>query len=335
LKTGWIKLLPWFGLFLFLLLPLYAVSIAFGIRSGIFDLADKEISGDEFKAFWAFVASGLATAATLIGLLFTKTHNERTADQLALDTAVKSLELLNSSENGYASKASVAGALSSLVHLGHPIIAMRTLDAAWAEDAVDAGTACWLISQVLATGSDDSKLEAADLLSRNAHKLVRTGNRSRGKFDWPSALRGQWPKKLPRSAKLLCIRAAIEVLLSRPIAWWPSYGWALALLDEVIRTETRYNTRNTVAKLLEILLIPYEDVRNRSLLWKGGHKRLREVRRRLSKHRRSDVITVGYLDLIHRVKEWIKTPDGKSVFKYSPRASEQPPYDESPALESL
>jgi hypothetical protein len=333
MKTRWSKFLPWFGLFLFLLLPLYAASIAFAIRSGIFNLADKEISGDEFTAFWAFVASGLATTVTLIGLLFTRTHNERTADQLVLDTAVKSLELLSSGENGYAPKASVAGALSALVHLGHPIIAMRTLDAAWAEDAVDAGTACWLISQVLVTGSTESKIEASDLLLRNANKLARTGDRNRGRFDWPSVLRGQLPKKLPRSAKLSCIRATIEVLLSRPIAWWPSYGWAIALLDEVIRTDRRFSIRNTAAKLLEVLLVPYEDVSGRNLPWKGRRKRLQVVRKRLSKQRRSDIVVVGYWDLINRVADWIKTPDGES-FKYSSRSREQPPYDESPFPES-
>ena len=69
---------PWLSVFLFVLLPVYAISAVLIIRSGIFDLNKGAVGDEEFKALWTFIASGLATAATVIGLLFTKSHNDRT-----------------------------------------------------------------------------------------------------------------------------------------------------------------------------------------------------------------------------------------------------------------
>jgi hypothetical protein len=69
--------LPWIILAVLLVIPLYAVSAAFAIRSGVFDI-NKDISSDEYKALWAFIASGIATTATLVGLLLTRAHNQRT-----------------------------------------------------------------------------------------------------------------------------------------------------------------------------------------------------------------------------------------------------------------
>jgi len=168
-------MVAWLILSLFFLLPLYALPVAFAYRSGVFNLQDKSISSDEFKAIWVFIGSGLATGATIIGLLFARSHNQRTSEQLALDTAVKGLDLLTVSDGEYAPKAKIAGALATLVHLGHPTIAMRALRVVWAERVVDEGTACWLISQVLQSESDDSKIEACELLRANASKLPFEG----------------------------------------------------------------------------------------------------------------------------------------------------------------
>lgn len=91
-------LILWLVFFLLLVLPLYAISVSFAIRSGLFNLRGRSISSDEYKALWAFIAAGLGTSATIVGLIFTRAHNQRTADQLALDTAVKTLELLTIGE---------------------------------------------------------------------------------------------------------------------------------------------------------------------------------------------------------------------------------------------
>jgi hypothetical protein len=132
---GWRLAAPWLALVVLLLVPLYAVSTALVIRSGLFDPQDRSISDEEIKALWAFIAAGLATGGTVVGLLLTRSYNERTLQQTTLDTVVKGLELLVNDDGSYARKAKIAGALAALVHLGHPVIAMRVLTAVWQEDA--------------------------------------------------------------------------------------------------------------------------------------------------------------------------------------------------------
>jgi hypothetical protein len=217
--TGWKARIPWILILLFVLLPLYGATAAFTIRSGIFDLTDRSITADEYKAFWAFLASGFATAVTLVGLMLTRAANERTSNQLGLDTAVKGLELLVNSEGKYAPPAKVAGALSALVHLGHPVISMRSLAVAWEAGAADSATACWLISEVLRGGSDESKLEASKLLLDHAERL--TGSlEQKATFTWPDALYDEWPLKLPLEARQNNLESILRLMLSRSKKWW-------------------------------------------------------------------------------------------------------------------
>lgn len=162
----------WLVLVAFLLVPLYAVSVAVAIRSDLFDLEKGPIGDKEITAIWAFIASGLATGGTIVGLLLTKSYNDRTLERTTLDTVVKGLELLVNDDGTYAKKAKIAGSLAALVHLGHPTIAMRTLSIAWGEGAVDNATACWLLSEVFKGGSEQSQLEASELLYRHANDLT-------------------------------------------------------------------------------------------------------------------------------------------------------------------
>lgn len=263
--------LPWVALTILLVVPLYAVSAAFAIRSGVFDLKDKQISPDEYKALWAFIASGLATTATIVGLLFTRAHNRRAlavqediearklayqteADKrLTLDTAVRGLELIATGAE-YAPPAKIAGALAALVHLGHPVIAVRTLDAAWDDNAIDAGTACWLISGIYREGSEESVREAARLLRTHA-KDLSAGDSQKGRFDWPSALHDSWPVNMPRDARVDNLVSAIDLLLSRSRSWWGhDDAWIFILLNLVMRYDADVELKRSAARVLEILL---------------------------------------------------------------------------------
>jgi|SRR5215211_1137088 len=199
---GWRLAAPWLALVVLLLVPLYAVSTALVIRSGLFDPQDRSISDEEIKALWAFIAAGLATGGTVVGLLLTRSYNERTLQQTTLDTVVKGLELLVNDDGSYARKAKIAGALAALVHLGHPVIAMRVLTAVWQEDAVDPGTACWLIGEVFKTGSMHSHNEAAKLLLRHAGELTYD---AKGEREWPSISMENCQGLHRMSEDLICI----------------------------------------------------------------------------------------------------------------------------------
>jgi hypothetical protein len=231
----------WWGVLIVIVLPLFAITIALVLRSHVFALNGKALSSEDVRALYAFMGSGIAAAVTLVGLLFTRSHNKRTLalqkeaeTRLALDTVVKSLDLVATSET-YAPKAKIAGSLAALVHLNHPIIAMRTLGAAWMDKAIDVPSAIWLINEVFERGSDQSKLEAATLLDVHATELCTD---TRGIFFWPVSVEYTWPMEMRLAARLRLLRAIMTTLLSRSVVWWRNggrAGWALTLLDEAVQ----------------------------------------------------------------------------------------------------
>ena len=158
--------------------------------------------GCQFKAFAAFVGTTLAASIRLIGLLLTDAHNEKVRKQSALDTAVKVIALISDPGHNYAPKAAVGGALAALVDLDQRVIAMRTLDAAWDDNAVHASTASWLVGEVIKTNADvQGVLEATEVLRNNADRLVGTADK-RGRHFWPQSLLHEWPNKVPVAARM-------------------------------------------------------------------------------------------------------------------------------------
>jgi hypothetical protein len=301
-SSGLKRAIPWLLLFLGVLLPLYAVSVAFAIRSGLFDLQNRSIGADEYKAIWTFIASGFATAITIVGLLFTRSHNERTSHQLALDTVVKGLDLLVGSDGKYAPSARIAGALAALVHLGHPAIAMRTLSAAWSDEAVDPASACWLIGEVLRTGSSESKLEAAGLLRGHVNRLTYA---DKGTFEWPDAIWDDWPQNMQYNARYWVLLATVEMVLSRDKAWWGrDYNWTILLLDEARRADKSSYLRDCATIFLRALLSHYNE--RGALSWKNGSKDVDKIRRDVSQHKYQNDLEddIEIATLRERIESW-------------------------------
>lgn len=288
---GWNRvkaIMPWLLIGILFFIPVYSIGISFVVRSDAFNFSARSISDAEVRALWAFVASGLATGATVIGLLFTRSHSQRTLAfqedmenrrlvaekevndrsavlqreseaRLALDTVVKGLDLIVLADGSYAPKARMAGALAALVHLGHPIIAMRTLSAAWDEDAVDAETACWLISQVFEGGSEHSKTEAAEILVRHAAKLTPNPE-LRSYYVWPQGIQERWPSELPIAVRHYLLNAVVEVVVSRDRSWWTGKAiWAMALIHEALQKDPDGDVRDNAVVLLRVFLNTVED----------------------------------------------------------------------------
>jgi len=226
-------------------IPLYALLISVIVRSDLLDFEGKPFSDEQFKALIAFFGVALGTTATALGVFLTKASNDRAQAQQAaslrqaeraeqesearqkLDTAVQVLGLMKF-ESGYAAKAVTGGALTTLVHLGHPVIAMRTLQAALADEAVDISTAVWLIDQVLSgdhTVGDRSDLavskqDAAELLLSLVDQLPDDARP--GYAAWPSCISGRWPPDLDVQTGMNLVFAMLSTLTSRPESWWTS-----------------------------------------------------------------------------------------------------------------
>ncbi len=238
-------------------IPLYALLVSVIVRSDLLDFGGKPFSDEQFKALIAFFGVALGTTATALGVFLTKASNDRAQVQQSasmrqaeqaeresearqkLDTAVQVLGLMKN-DSGYAAKAVTGGALTTLVHLGHPVIAMRTLQAALADEAVDISTAVWLIDQVLGgvkTVGDwsdltVSKQDAAELLLSLTAQLPDDARP--GYAAWPSCVSGRWPADLDVQTGMTLVFAMLSMLTSRPEAWWTSrdltWLWAIDTL---------------------------------------------------------------------------------------------------------
>lgn len=227
--------------------PLYALVLVVVVRSDLWDLRGGPFNDEQFKALLLFLGAALGTTATVVGFLLTKASGERSLAQQQLDSAVQALSLIKQ-DNGYAAKAVTAGALATLVHLGHPVIAMRTLQAALNDDAVDLSTAVWLIDQVLtatpARGARDdlvvSKQDAVDLLVTQLPRLPVDDKP--GDVPWPLSAVGAWPPNLGQQSGWRLMHTLLGLLMSRDAAWWTSGGltwsWVIASLDRLARDET-------------------------------------------------------------------------------------------------
>jgi hypothetical protein len=163
-----------------LTVPLYTASVILLVKSGLLSGSRKPLNDEQYKTLVAFLGTALTATAAVIGTLATWWHNKRSREQLAfdnrrlreqqaLDTVAKCVELL-SHETEYRPKAQVAGAVTALVHLGYPIIAMRILAVVWNEKAIDVGTACWLVGEVVKHGGPPAT-EATELLRSHAADL--------------------------------------------------------------------------------------------------------------------------------------------------------------------
>jgi hypothetical protein len=296
------------------------------IRSGFFNFA-APITNTQYKALWTFLASALGAAVTLIGLTLTHSHNARTlalqadvanrqsmAEQEVesrqkLETVVKGLQLISTAEGKYAVSAQVAGSLASLVHLRHPVVAMRALRAAWSDGQVDVGTAVWLINEVLVDGSPASQVEASALLCEHAADLCNSQKGRKGEVTWPSVLYTEWLTHPPRACRFEILFTIVRVVLSRDKAWWGyNYDWAVVLLDEAMKKDPDPVLRDCACHLLRPVVESYASKSNVrkdiQLPWGDGVKKLPEIEKGVIDHQGVGRITAETRNLVKELEGW-------------------------------
>jgi len=308
-----------------LVLPLYALVISVVVRSGLWDLWGEPFNDEQFKALFLFLGAALGTTATVIGLLLTRASaerslaqqqldTERSLAQQQLDTAVQALSLIKH-DTEYAAQAVVSGALATLVHLGHPVIAMRTLQTALRDKAVDITTAVWLIDQVLVAAPSAarradlvvSKQEAVELLHTNLERL--TDDDKPGEVDWPLSALAAWPKGLGQQSGWRLMQALMELLCSRPAHWWTqkyTWSWVIYTLDQLVQDETADTGLRTEAAGYGLLLLRAHPGDVNGLTDTAPRAEVEERLRALA----GDVPRLEHRVLAIQLEEWVKEAIG-------------------------
>jgi hypothetical protein len=278
----------------FLVVPLYLLLISVVARSDLLRFWGDPFTDNQFQALFAFLGVALGVVATTLGALLAKTNSDRTIAQKEeselrmlvqtqesnnrqkLDTAIQVLNLIKN-EDQYAGRAVTGAGIATLVVLGYPVIAMRTLQAAMGEGVVDSASATWVIDQVLAEslrprGSHTpalgepsvrpeqlpSREEAAQLLYD--HVSVLTKDDVPGACDWPSCALGQWPTGLSLQCGWTLMLALLRLLVSRPARWWTSgddtWSWVIFTLHQITRDDSSAQILRGEAATYALLLLP-------------------------------------------------------------------------------
>lgn len=257
----WLGRAPFVVLGLFVLLVLWmAASVT--VRSGLLGFSGP-VDPKQVGAFLTFIAAFLGTAATVFGALLTRAHNAREQQRLRLDSVIKSLESIPPA----ASRARLAGVLSTMALLGHHRVAIRVLNPAWKQGEVDAATATWVIGQVLtgakpeaAKGDEGFDLiavkEAATVLYIRAGKLTE---RKPGHYAFPGHFLRQWrtEHELPEEVKEFLLLTIGRMLAGRDRSWWAPHGelpdWPVDVLMDCAEHERVRSVRSSAAVLLEAM----------------------------------------------------------------------------------
>jgi hypothetical protein len=242
-----------------LLLSLIGVAVFLLFKMDFF--SRNELTDEQAKAVWTFVGVALGAVVTLIGTLLAAQHNRRTAalereaeKRLTLDTVARLLELLTD-DGKYAKRARVGGAIATMVQLEGGTVALRVLGDLWGEDAIDTGTAIWLLERVLNENRPgDEHALASELLATNAAKLVpQRDDPEQGWSAWPK-LPEPWPSKLSSETRNGLLVFAVKVLLARELAYWHAESGGLEPLIMLSRALDDEEFREPAAQIFITLL---------------------------------------------------------------------------------
>jgi hypothetical protein len=313
-KAGWV---PAAAFLLLLVLPLYALTAIVVLRSDILSF-NGSFTEEQFKAMWTFIASGLATCATVLAALLTKSHQDRslalqaevdkrqqllddeTNWRLNLETTLGGLKVMTT--EGAPSMAVAAGGLATIVHMGHPLIALRVLATALDNEKVDPQTAAWVLGEGLLAADDAVKEEAAALL--NEHSAEFTENEKPGFFSWPNCLTTAWISDLSRSAGQNVVSGLVELLVSQSQTWWTvEWSWVIYTLDEAMQRDRLADTRHVAATAVEAILAYWEDDQVWGLL---DSRSASDVRDRA--HALTEQYGQAYVDL-ESIRRWGDDPN--------------------------
>lgn len=251
-KTKYILILP---VFILVLAPLYLIAASLIVRSSLLNYRGGPLSSQQVAAVWAFVGTSFAAGVSLLGLLLTYLHNERTdvlakdaEDRLRLESVVKGIELIADGA-AYSTQAQVAGGLATVVLLGQVPVALAALRPAWKEDAVDPIIACWLIDRVVEEGSAGDIHTASAYLFERASVLVQEADNG-VVIVLPNCLEDNWDTNWPTTAKIQFIGALAGAHMAvRPGAWKNGNLVLLKSLVKAVQDPDPY-VATTAAKLL-------------------------------------------------------------------------------------
>lgn len=273
-------------------------------RMGVFAPAVSQPpaqSGAQVLAAVLSLLGVLATAAvTLISYLFKRSfdahsirlqettekrlalEDEQSRKRLDMETALKAVSLMTTQAGTESPPSQKSGALFALVTLDQLDLALALLDAIWPNEAVDSGTAVWLLERGLMSDSVRRQMEAGAILWKNRTRLY-TGE---GSLYWPECLYLDWKTDIDYTVRANALKTLLAVLVGKSRCWWAEgtlFG-VLTLLQNVISLDQDLSLKAGAALAQNCLLqfVGADCGPDEYLQTKSGPVTFAELRRNLS-----------------------------------------------------
>ena len=240
------------------LLVLYGGFVILLWRLGILDV-DGKTDTQVLAAVLGLLGGLFAASLTFVGVLLKHSVDVRTLRlsweteaRLRLETSIRAVQLLATSDGKTAPPTQQAGALFTLVHLGQLELALPLLREIWSRGEISSSAAVSVLDHALC--SDDEALQrgAAWILAANAPRL----RDERACWDFPESVSLRWRNDLHVYAREGLVDALIGALVSVDPADWPR-GCTNAFLvqfDAIRKAEDREHLRASAVIAMHLIL---------------------------------------------------------------------------------
>jgi hypothetical protein len=254
------------GIVCLILLPLYFLAGTLIVRSGLLNYHGGNLDPRQFSAVWALIGTLFASGISLLGIVATHLHQQRTHQlaeetekRLQLDSVAKGLELL-SDGNGYSSKATVAGGLATVVRLGQASVAITVLRTVWRDNAVDPSIACWITDRVIESGNPSDIIVASTIMFENSKQLVQRSEDGGLIIVLPDSIDDNWDPCWPQTAKTSMVGALARAQMAVPPEAW--VGGNPVILRSLLKASEDPDTyiATTAAKVLKAFVPTAEEL---------------------------------------------------------------------------
>jgi hypothetical protein len=184
-------------------------------------------------AIWAALVALIGAIwtgiVTAVGLAVKSSLDHRThvlqvesERRLKVETALKIIEIMTAENlSGSALRDRREGAISSLLAIGQPTLALGYIGRYVEDGSLSPASAAAALDAALKSGEPDTVLEAAHVLRSISPYLPREQGDG---FFFPTCAYPQWPKHLPHAAKIEIARALYLCMTSRSVEEWQTHG---------------------------------------------------------------------------------------------------------------
>lgn len=300
---------------------------------GLIPIQSAHSSDKVIAAILALLGALVTAIVTFVGLLLKRSFDERSLSLLEqeavrlrlegernlalkedaekrrdIDTAIRAVSLLGTTDGKEAPSSQKAGALFALVNLKCMDFALALLEKMWPQGEVDSTTACWLIDRALESKSEKTQVSAAATLENNGALLPS----DTGLICFPESLHHSWNIGIAYLARESIIHALMLALLSKPrsdLVPWILNSYVV-ILDGIRLLDPDRRMRSRAKVWLDKIIATYDP--QRVIYVEDGYLDIDEIREALDKESISAIkLSTQATNITTLLETWLADGDAE------------------------